>query len=836
MRTPRTTAAALAALRSALATSAIAFAAQENVQNPSDLQLNPSPSHGQGAPKIYAQDLVERTAAEHSELTSLEIHAKPADDLDSLVIASTDPARIRRPSSEQEIRVFETGAPRVEINDATGREVKARVRLEDVTGRPIGSVAMTFPYQQGTDTQLFLQRAHTIAQEMGQRIPSLERALAPVQLTPGERQEKEKEEEEAALPMTKAVVKGEALEDTKQEGYSEAIKNVAGVSPANSKGTPNDSVNIRGIKLNLYSNYRLNGGLSTAGVLTVPTEDKEKIETLKGANALMFGIASPAGIINLITKRAGPVDVTTVGFLANSFGQLGGSLDVGRRFLPGKTVGVRLNASVAQLENGIRGARGDGQFVSLGLDWRATPRLTFVGDVEYFAKHVPDQGGVSLANPVNGVIPITKVPNPRNLLSGPWAKGKADTKNFQVRGDYVFFDGLKVLAEVGRSYAYKNRFTTRISGYDLDTGAGGVVRITRAKQDFLNTFERVELLTKFPTWFLAHTLTVGASRAGRSANTFYQNNVTLTQRQNIFNPVELSAPVFTADPTSLPRQTSTETGVYAYDTIAVIPQVRFLAGLRVTWDKEDPGRVPPKTTRVWTPSFGALWDILPNLTVFGSYMEGLEAGATAPTNALNAFEIMPAAVSTQKEVGIRYSTLRGLAVSVSAFQITRANAVTDPRTMIFAQNGKIDYKGIESTITFEVARPLIVGAAGQWLRAIQISPDDPTINGLHPENTPSALGNAWISIRPPFVPGLTLNAGASAIAKRFVNPQDQGTIPGYTLLTAGLGYQIRSGAQRAVFLVNVDNLANIRVWNSVQTGTYGTGMDRSIKISARFDL
>ncbi len=40
----------------------------------------------------------------------------------------------------------------------------------------------------------------------------------------------------------------------------------------------------------------------------------------------------------------------------------------------------------------------------------------------------------------------------------------------------------------------------------------------------------------------------------------------------------------------------------------------------------------------------------------------------------------------------------------------------------------------------------------------------------------------------------------------------------------------------AALQLNVDNLANIRVWNSVQTGTYGTGMDRSIKISARFDL
>jgi iron complex outermembrane receptor protein len=650
-----------------------------------------------------------------------------------------------------------------------------------------------------------------------------------------ERQAKEEKKEEAALPVTKAVVKGEALEDTKQEGYYEAIKNVAGVSPANSKGTPNDSVNIRGIKLNLFSNYRLNGGLSTAGVLTVPTEDKEKIETLKGANALMFGIASPAGILNLITKRAGPVDITNVGLLGNTFGQLGVSFDVGRRFFSGKPVGVRMNASAARLENGVRNTTGDGEFVSLGLDWKATSRLTLVGDFEYFAKHVPDQAGISLADAVDGKIPITKVPDPRNFLAGPWARGKADTENFQIRGDYAFSDGLKVLAEVGRSYAYKDRFTTRISGYDLDTGAGGLVRVTHARQNFLNTFERVELHASFPTWFLAHNLTVGVSRAGRNTDTFYQANVNLPQRQNIYDPVELPAPVFT-DSSSLPKQTSTETGVYAYETITVIPQVRLLAGLRFTWDTEDQGRVAPTTTKVWTPSFGALWDILPNLTVFGSYMEGLEAGATAPTNAVNAFQIMPAAVSTQKEIGIRYSPLRRLAFSMSAFEIERANAITDPQTLIFAQNGQINYKGIESTITYEVARPLSVGAAGQWLRAIQVSPNDPTIDGRHPENTPSVLGNVWVSIRPPFVPGLTLNAGASAIAERWINPQNQGTIPGYTLFTAGLGYQVRWPTGRAIFLVNADNLTNIRVWNSVQTGTYGTGMDRSIKMSARFEL
>ena len=132
--------------------------------------------------------------------------------------------------------------------------------------------------------------------------------------------------------MTKAVVSGKALEEASQEGYAEAVRNVAGVAPANSKGSPNDSIYIRGIKLNLFSNYRLNGGLPIAGVITVPNEDKERVEALKGANALMFGVASPAGIINLVTKRALDNDVNTLGLAGNAFGQYGATFDLGRRF------------------------------------------------------------------------------------------------------------------------------------------------------------------------------------------------------------------------------------------------------------------------------------------------------------------------------------------------------------------------------------------------------------------------------------------------------------------------------------------------------------------------
>jgi iron complex outermembrane receptor protein len=121
------------------------------------------------------------------------------------------------------------------------------------------------------------------------------------------------------------------------------------------------------------------------------------------------------------------------------------------------------------------------------------------------------------------------------------------------------------------------------------------------------------------------------------------------------------------------------------------------------------------------------------------------------------------------------------------------------------------------------------------LKARQVTPD-PTFNGFWPENTPKKVGNVLFSYRPVWVPGLTLSAGAAAISARFVNNQEQATIPGYTLYSVGAAYVTRLEGRRVAFQVGVDNLANKRYWNSVQTGTYGTGMDRSVKFNARMDF
>src|SRR5262249_35989639 len=157
-----------------------------------------------------------------------------------------------------------------------------------------------------------------------------------------------------------------------------------------------------------------------------------------------------------------------------------------------------------------------------------------------------------------------------------------------------------------------------------------------------------------------------------------------------------------------------------------------------------------------------------------------EAGGTAPATAINSNEILPSAVSKQKEVGIRDSHIRGLSLSASYFEINKANPVTDPVTKIFANSGEIEYKGFEATFSWQFLQRWTLNAAGQYLHAKQVTVD-PQFNGYTPENTPKALGNGSIQYRPAFAPGLSLSAGLSAVTSRFVNNQEQGTIPGYTL-------------------------------------------------------
>jgi hypothetical protein len=109
-------------------------------------------------------------------------------------------------------------------------------------------------------------------------------------------------------------------------GLYDAVRNTAGVTRQQNGGDTLDQLVIRGIAVQNRINYRLNG--------SVPMENKERAEALKGASALYYGFTSPAGVVNFVTKRAGHTPVTSAGLTTDDQGTAATTTPTKRRLWP----------------------------------------------------------------------------------------------------------------------------------------------------------------------------------------------------------------------------------------------------------------------------------------------------------------------------------------------------------------------------------------------------------------------------------------------------------------------------------------------------------------------
>jgi iron complex outermembrane receptor protein len=237
------------------------------------------------------------------------------------------------------------------------------------------------------------------------------------------------------VPATVNTVTREVLELQGAASIYEALRNTAGVTRQQNGGDTFDQLVIRGIAVENRTNYRLNGSLAIPNVSEIPMENKERVEVLKGASALYYGFTTPAGIVNLVTKRAGSTPVSTVGLTLDDRGSAQALLDLGRQFGDQQQYGLRINAAGGRIGSNIDDVDGHRRFVSAAFDWRVNSRLTLKADVENYRKRITEQAGITRLAAVNGVIALPALPNPHKLLGPPGAVFDAEVTNTQLRAD-----------------------------------------------------------------------------------------------------------------------------------------------------------------------------------------------------------------------------------------------------------------------------------------------------------------------------------------------------------------------------------------------------------------
>lgn len=633
------------------------------------------------------------------------------------------------------------------------------------------------------------------------------------------------------VPLTVNVVPQELLRAQAVTGIYDALRNTAGVSRAQLNGSTYDNIAIRGILVENRTSYRLNGSLPTINLVDLPLENKDRVEVLKGVGALYYGYAPPSGIINLVTKRA-TRNITEFSANGTNHGSTAASVDVGRRITD--RFGLRFNGAAGIVETGVNRVNGDRYVAALAADWQATDAIKLTFDAEHVAKDVTETSALQVLPAAQGFVP--NLPDPtlnfggRNLRYNAWAT------NILGRADIRLSRQFALTLEGGQAVTERDRDFSQLENYGGATGEG-LLRVFRTRdQLYRNRNARAELAGAFATGPLVHNLIVGATSNWRFQNG--RNSTVVTAGQSFFAPRDIDVPeptVFTRAPLSI-----RDRGAYVVDRIGLGP-VELLAGVRYSDYRSRSTAVNGAVTRFslsrWTPSVGLIVKPSQRFSVYGTYLEGLEEGGTAPLNNANGGAVLPPAVSKQYEVGVKGEMLTGVLVQVAGYCIARPFAFTDPRDNSFKLAGRSRYQGIEASVTGEISRRLSIYASGQYLDAKVEQAVPATLVGLRPENTPKWTGSAYAEYRPAALDGFAIGGGAFYVGPRAVNALNQAFVDGYTTFSASARYTFETiGARGLTVQLNADNLANKRYWSTAGNNLLGVGLPRQIKLTARLAL
>ncbi len=650
-------------------------------------------------------------------------------------------------------------------------------------------------------------------------------------------------------PLTVNVLTRELLDAQQVTQLYDALRNTAGVTSAQLNNALYSNMAIRGIVVENRGNYRLNGALPIVNLIDLPIENKERVEVLKGVSALYYGFTTPSGIVNLTSKRPPRNDemILDATLNGNRFGTVGGHVDYGQSFLDGK-FGVRVNALYSDLDIGVDNTSGDRSFGSIAADWRPVDNLTVELDVERIDKTYSEPTTYIVG--ANAVLP--PLPDPTKNLGGDWMQGDGYEDNLLLAARWRFARDWELSASGGRSDLTRNRFFSQFENFNLATG-NGTVRATLTNGN-LNENEnyRSELSGAFRTGPLKHELTLGYTKNQRvaevtsnpafcfgrtgagAAPTGCTGGSNLTFQPNLYSGLALPEVALPARVVSTRNQIDDQ-GIYLFDRISYKEWLQLLVGVRQT-DYESVTRVvatgagTPYVVDETTPAFGIVIKPRDGLSIYGTYIEGLEEGGVAPVAALNAGEVLAPNTSEQFEVGVKAEVGKTL-LTIGYFDIDRVSAFTNPTTRIFGQDGRTRYKGFEFSASGEVSDNLSIYATAMSLDAKQEKTLNPAQVGLRPENTPRFTGSLFIEYRLQSVPGLSLSGGLFHTGDRPINQTSTAFVGGFTTLDLGGRYNVELFGNETTFRLYADNVTRKRYWSATASSLVNPNLPPSIKLS-----
>jgi len=627
-------------------------------------------------------------------------------------------------------------------------------------------------------------------------------------------------------PQPIAIISHDIIEQQQAKQLGDVLQNVNGVYLTSARGGSQDSFGGRGF---IFGNDNIfkNGSRINSGVFP-EVSGLERVEVLKGANAMLYGNAAAGGIINMITKKPKFNFGGSVGLNGGSWNSYKPTVDI---YGPlSKNIAFRMNGAYEYAESFRDVVKSTKYYFNPSFLFNISPKSQLIVEADYLKNDITPDFGIGSITKQDGLTYELNDLLPRSAFLGTdWQYQNVQQVSTNVTFNHQFNEKWSLNSTASYQNYTKDYFSTeRVQwGYEKTTNRLSWKRpLNKTYNEQNYTSAQVNLNGEFNTGKINHKVLIGADADYSAADSYtyynpsnnlaYGNNYLYGTNGNSLGTVYLDDPSSWASGTTPDASTleknrinTRRIGIYAQDYISLTKEFKVIAGLRWSYIENMPtintkfktnksGVVNPNSTtgkglvdntassdQAISPKVGLVYSPNDNLSVFATYTNSFVAN----TGTLRNKEALTPTNIDQYEVGAKKNLWNNaLAINLTVYQILYRNYYQvalndaglqlDPNGLIKDFAGKMRSRGVELDITGNPTENLSIIGGISYNNSVYL--DTPEAFGYVEEQrlvrTPATTANASIFYKfTNYVKGLRVGAGIYYIGDRIAGWNDTKT-------------------------------------------------------------
>lgn len=492
------------------------------------------------------------------------------------------------------------------------------------------------------------------------------------------------------VPQAVTVVTDAQIKDQSAQSITDVMRYVPGVAMAQGEGN-RDAPILRGNTTT--SDFFLNGVRDDVQYFR-DLYNIDRVEVLKGPNAMIFGRGGVGGVVNRVTRQANWSPVREITLQGGSDDNKRTTIDVGQGL--NDTVAARVTALYEDSESFRDGVTLKRQGVNPTVAIKAGDNTLLTLGYEYVKdERVTDRGVPSIGMPAGQK--TRPYPSAPSAFFGDPTRSPTDTElnvltldlqhdfsaSLQMRNRTLFGDYDKFYQNVYASSAVNGAGTYSAQAYNQATQR-------------TNLFNQTDLIWKLESGALKHTVLTGIEvgrqeTENRRLTGYFPGNVTTYSGIPASNPT-ISVPItWRSNGTSDANNEGTVdvAAVYVQDQIEFSPQFQAIVGLRydqfdVDFNDRRPsptgaGQVSTKDGLV-SPRAGLIYKPSEPVSLYVSYSQSFlpRAGEQLASLSLTNKALDPEEFENQ-EIGAKWDVSPALSLTAAVYQLDRSNVLlADP--------------------------------------------------------------------------------------------------------------------------------------------------------------